>query len=217
MPTLPNASTTSHRFAEQGSNPDTPAAGYVRLFFTTLGAFIKNSAGNVIPVQTFKRELVVMANEMWPSTNEGSAALATSESATNKQNTRSLDFDGVGATDEKAEFTVIMPDDWNAGTITYKIWWTAAGGSAAQTVEWNVQARAYANDDAIDQAWGTEIAVSDALIATGDIHRTSESDALTVGGTPSAGEIVQFRIYRDVSDDTLAADAKLLGIKLYFT
>jgi hypothetical protein len=214
MPTLPNASTTSHRFAEQGSNPDTPATGYARLFFTTLGAFIKNSAGNVIPIQTFKRELVVMANEMWPSTTAGCAALAQTELATNKVNYKSLDFDQ--AAQEHAEFTVIMPDDWNASTITYKIWWTAAGGSAAQTVEWNVQARAYANDDAFDGAWGTVIEVSDALIATSDIHVTSESSALTIANTPSAGEIVQFRIYRDVAD-TLAADAKLLGIKLYFT
>lgn len=213
MTKLKDAKTSSHRFAEQGSNPDTPAVDYGRLFFTTLGAFWITSAGLVRPIQTFKREIFISAYEMWPSTTAGSSAITKTEYTTNDQDLQSLDFDQT--TQEHAQFTIIMPDDWNAGTITYKAWWTAAAGTAAQTVEWNLQARAYANDDAIDGAWGTAIEVSDALIATADIHVTSESAALTIANTPLAGELVQFRVFRDIAD-TLAADAKLLGIKLYY-
>ncbi len=110
-----------------------------------------------------------------------------------------------------------MPDNWDAGTVTFKALWTAAGGSAAQTVEWNLQGRSYANDDPIDAAWGSAIEVSDALIATGDIHYSAESSAVTLAGTPAAGELVQFRAWRDASNDNLASDAKLIGIKAYFT
>lgn len=213
MPKFDSLSTTNHRFAEQGSNPSTPAAGFVRFFAKTTGWFATLSDGNTYPIRTYKREIYVPAYQMWPSTTNGSSAITKTEYTTNDQDLQSLDFDQT--TQEHAQFTLVMPDDWNAGTITYKAWWTAAAGSAAQTVEWNLQARAYANDDAIDAAWGTAIEVSDALIATGDIHVTSESAALTIANTPSAGELVQFRVYRDVAD-TLAADAKLLAIKLYY-
>jgi hypothetical protein len=212
MPQLKDASTDSHRFAE-GSTPNTPASGFGRLFFTTLGAYWINSAAAVLPIATFKREIFIPAYQMWPSTTNGSSAITKTEYTTNDQDLQSLDFDQT--TQEHAQFTLVMPDDWNAGTITFKAWWTAAAGSAAQTVEWNLQARAYANDDAIDAAWGTAIEVSDALIATGDIHVTSESAELTIANTPSAGELVQFRVYRDIAD-TLAADARLLGIKIYY-
>lgn len=208
------ADIVSLRMVEQGSSPATPAATYQQIFVTTAGVFIVNSAGATVPVKTYKREIFIPAYQMWPSTTAGSSAVTKSEAATNDQNTQSLDFDQT--TQEHAEFTLWMPDDWNAGTITYKVVWTAAAGTPAETVEWDLQARAYANDDAIDQAWGTAVEVSDALLAAGDIHYTSESAALTIAGTPAAGELVQFRVYRDVND-TLAADALLLGIKIYFT
>ena len=109
-----------------------------------------------------------------------------------------------------------MPDNWNAGTITFKAVWTAAAGTPAQAAEWNLQGRSYANDDAIDQAWGSSVEVSDALIATSDIHYSSESSAVTLAGTPAIGELVQLRAWRDATNDTLAADAKLIGIKVYY-
>ena len=42
---------------------------------------------------------------------------------------------------------------------------------------------------------------------------------MTLAGTPAAGELVQFRIFRDADNgsDTLAADAKLIQVKIYYT
>ena len=50
-----------------------------------------------------------------------------------------------------------------------------------------------------------------------DLDVTAESGAITIAGTPAAGDQVFFEISRDVSEDSLTADAKLLGIKLFFT
>ncbi len=96
-------------------------------------------------------------------------------------------------------------------------YWTYAAGSPAETVEWNGQGRSYANDEALDQAWGTEQAVSDAAIAAGDIHVSAATAAIALAGTPAASELVQFRVYRDISDDNLAGDALLLGAMVTFT
>ena len=48
---------------------------------------------------------------------------------------------------------------------------------------------------------------------------TAESSALTIGGTPAVNDICYFKIFRDVSDsnDDMAEDARLIGIKIFFT
>ena len=50
-----------------------------------------------------------------------------------------------------------------------------------------------------------------------DLDVSAESGAVTIAGSPSTDEQVFFEIVRDVSADSLTADAKLLGIKLFFT
>ena len=50
-----------------------------------------------------------------------------------------------------------------------------------------------------------------------DLAVTAESGAVTIAGSPSTDEYVFFQISRDVSAADLTADAKLLGIKLFFT
>lgn len=215
MPNVPLSSAANIQSIQmkEGANAATPDAGYVRVFATSVGLYYIDDSGIVYPIRIPTKELTVMASDMWPSNTAGSAPLAKTELATNKVNYQSLDFDQT--TQEHAEFSVWMPDDWNAGTLTFKVLWTAAAGSAAETVSWNLQARSSADDDALDGAWGSAVAVSDALIATGDLHVSAVSSALSVGNTPAAGEFVQFRVYRDIAD-TLAADAKLLGIKIYY-
>jgi len=126
-----------------------------------------------------------------------------------------LDFDKDS--DEYAQWTVVMPSDYDGGTMTAVFYWTAAAGGANETVEWNFQGRAYGNDEAIDQAWGTAQAVSDTWIADGDVHISSATSACTLAGTPAASEFVQFRVHRDVSDDDLGCDARLLSVRVTFT
>jgi hypothetical protein len=119
--------------------------------------------------------------------------------------------------DEHAQWTVVMPSDWDAGTITAVFYWTTQEGGAAETVEWNIQGRSYANDDAIDQAWGAAQGVSDTWIADNDLHITAATGTCTLAGGPAASELVQFRVFRDVSDDDLGGDAWLLGVRITFT
>lgn len=157
-------------------------------------------------------ELTLNAGGGYPSTTNGCAAPTRVEFVTNDVDLYMMDFDQT--TIEYAQFTTTMPDNWDASTVTFRAYWTAASGTAAQTVEWNLQGLALGNDDAIDATWGSSIEVSDALIATGDLHVTSTSSAVTIGGTPAAGDLVVFRVWRDASNDTLAADARLIAIKI---
>ena len=73
------------------------------------------------------------------------------------------------------------------------------------------------DDDASDVAYGTEQTSTDTALTAGDVHVGPTSAAITIGGTPATGDIVFFRIKRNVADDTLGADARLIAIRLFFT
>jgi hypothetical protein len=163
-------------------------------------------------VDTPKRALYVPAHGMFTATTSG-AQLSNVETTTYKVNYKSYDFDT--GTDEYVHFGIASPLNWNAGTITAKFFWTAASGSG--TVCWAIEGMSFANDDALDQAYGTVQTTTDTLITAGDVHITSATSALTVGGSPTAGDWLQFRIYRDVSADNLGVDARLLGVRIEFT
>jgi hypothetical protein len=203
----------SIRLQEQSSAPATPASTYGQLWAKDNGSIhFKNDAGTDERLNT-SPEIFVRANTMIPTLTAPCAVLAQSETTTNDVNYQSLDFDQT--TQEHANFTVIMPDDWNAGTITFKAYWTAAAG--AGTVVWGLQAISFADDDALDTAWGTVQTSTDTLLAAGDMHISPVSAAITIAGTPATGEPVLFRIYRDTAADNLSADAKLIGLKIYYT
>lgn len=161
-----------------------------------------------------KQTVWVPAAAMTTRTTNG-AASGTTESTTNKVMNKVLDFDQT--TQEFAQFTVSFPKGWNEGTVTFIPYWTAASGTGG--VVWALEAVAVSDDDAIDAAFGTAQTSTDTLIATGDVHVGPESSAVTIGGSPTAGDITYFQIKRDPADgsDTLNADARLIGIRLIYT
>lgn len=158
------------------------------------------------------RSIVLPAGSWSPTTTAGCAAATTVEAGTNDVDYKVLDFDT--ASDESAFVVFTMPDSWDAGTITFIPYWTAASGSG--TVCFSLAGRAFANDDAIDQAYGTPQTSTDTLITAGDVHIGPASSAITLAGTPAGGQLVQLKITRDVSEDTLDADARLIAVKLEY-
>jgi hypothetical protein len=157
--------------------------------------------------------LWIPASAWIPKTTAG-CGVNSRETTTNDQNFDELLFDT--GSDELADALVVMPSNYNNGTITARFYWTAASGSGG--VAWGIQGRAFANDDALDTAAGTAQLVTDTLIAANDMHITSATSAVTIGGTPAANTPIQFTIYRDVSDagDDLAVKARLLGVEIVF-
>ncbi len=134
------------------------------------------------------------------------------ELATNDINIDFIAFDT--ATEEHAYFNYTLPAGWDEGTITFTPYWTAASGSG--TVVFGLAGLARSNDEAIDAAVGTEVTVTDTLLAADDVHISPESAAVTIGGTPAEGDWCYFVLARKTGSDTLGVDAQLLGIMLKF-
>ena len=141
------------------------------------------------------------------------AGTTTSESTTNDVINRTLDFDQT--TQEFAQFAIRMPKSWDEGTVTFQPYWTA--GSGTGTVAWTLAGVALSNDDPIDTAFGTAQTSSDTLIAANDVHVGPVSSAITIAGTPAVEDITYFQISRDVANDNLTADARLIGVALFYT
>jgi hypothetical protein len=161
-----------------------------------------------------KRTMYVPASAMYPSTTAPCAALTQVESTTNDVNIKVLDFDGAGTAKEYAEFGIQSPTYWDGGTVTAQFVWYATAGSG--TVNWEIQGLAISDDDPLDAAYGTLQEVTDTLTATGDVHISAETSAITIAGTPAAGDWLQFKIARDPANDTNTSDARLMGVRIRF-
>ena len=163
-----------------------------------------------------KETMWIPASAMYAATTNGAEA-AQAETTATRPDMKTLNFDA--STDEFAQFSVAMPKSWNEGTITFQVYWTSASTNTGNVI-WGLQGVACADSDTIDVAYGTAVTVTDAGIGTAeDQHISSESGAVTVAGSPAAGELTYFQVLRDANagGDTFSADAKLLGVKIFFT
>ena len=178
------------------------------------GNGVVQAGGSAVKVAG-KETIWVPAVAMYPNTTSGCADLAQVELG-NGPELKTLDFDKDS--DEFAQFAVAFPKSWNEGTITFQAYFTADSTNTG-TVSWALSGVAFADNDSINTAFGTAVApTAKAHSGTAnDLDVTAESGAVTIAGSPSTDEEVFFQIQRDVSEDSLTADAKLLGIKLFFT
>ena len=161
-----------------------------------------------------KETIWVPASAMYPNTTSGAEAAQVELS--NGPELKVLDFDKDS--DEFAQFAVAFPKSWNAGTVTFQAFFTATSTDTGTTA-WGLSGVALADNGDLNTAFGTQV-VATAKAHSGtsnDLDVAAESGAVTIAGSPGADEYVFFQISRDVSADSLTADARLLGIKLFFT
>jgi len=148
-----------------------------------------------------------------PRTTNGCSAVAQTETSSNKVNYYTLDFDKDA--DEYAQWSFAMPSDWDAGTITVKVYWTFTTGAGSETVEFDIGGVSIGNDDPLDAARGSVQSCTDTAITAGDVHITAASSAITIAGA-AAGDFLIIECMRDVSEDNLAGDAQLIGIMITY-
>jgi len=175
-----------------------------------------DGADNTAAIKIAGKETIwVPAVAMYPNTTNGCANIAQTELG-NGPELKTLDFDKDS--DEFAQFAVAFPKSWNEGTVTFQAFFTANTTNTG-TTSWALQGVALADDGSLNTAFGTAVApTAKAMSGTAnDLAVTAESGAVTIAGSPSTDEYVFFQISRDVSADSLTADAKLLGVKLFFT
>ena len=176
------------------------------------------TVGGVAAKVAGKETIWVPASAMQPTVSNGCAGLTTVQTTSGRPDLVCLDFDD-GA-DEHAQFSVAFPKSYNLGTVTFQVYWASAA-TDTDGVSWALQGIAVNDNQALDAGpYGTAIVIDDAAQgAANELCISAESGAVTIAGTPADDKLTYFRIFRDVSDsnDDMAEDARLIGIKLFFT
>ena len=158
----------------------------------------------------------IPAAAMYGSTTNGADAQQIETTAT-RPDIKVLDFDP--STAEYAQFGIAMPKSWNLGTVTFQAFWTPSTTNTGNCI-FGLQGVSCSDSDTADVAFGTAQEVTDAGIGTvEDVQVTSTSSAITIAGSPADDDFTFFQVYRDAADgsDTFTGDARLMGIKLFFT
>ena len=212
--TLANAAT--------GNNPIIQASGddsNVGIALKTKGTGViqaEDAGGTVAAVKIAGKETMwIPSSAMYGATTNGADAQQVETTAT-RPDMKVLDFDA--STAEYAQFSVAFPKSWAAGTVTYQVYWTPGSTNTGNCI-FGLQGVSCGDSDTIDVAYGTAAEVTDAGIGTvEDQQITSESGAVTITAA-AAGEQTYFQLYRDAADgsDTFTGDARVLGVRLFFT
>jgi hypothetical protein len=178
------------------------------------GNFAGDISSGGLPVKVAGKESMwIPSSAMKPTVSNGCASHASVETTAGRPDMIVLDFDKDA--DEFAQFQIAFPKSWDEGTITFQVYW--AGLAATTNCVWTLQGVAISDNETIDVVYGTAVAVDDAAQgAVEELLVSAESGAVTIAGTPAVGDICYFRIGRDISEDNMAGDARLLGIKLFF-
>jgi len=207
--TLANAST--------GNGPILSATGEtnVDINLNPKGTGVLKSATAAVKIAGTET-MWVPAAAMYGATTNGAAAEQVETTAT-RPDMKVLDFDA--STDEFAQFSVAFPKSWNEGTVTYQVYWTPASTNTGNCI-FGLQGVSCGDSDTIDIAYGTAINITDAGIGTIEDQQVSAvSSAVTIAGSPAVDQLTYFQLFRDANagGDTFSADARVLGIKIFFT
>ncbi|MCK5606538.1 hypothetical protein KAR91_31840 [Candidatus Pacearchaeota archaeon] len=112
---------------------------------------------------------------------------------------------------------VIMPDSWDAGTVTVELEYLQTAADTA-VLNSDVAAQCRGATETPSSTWGTEIAIDDAAVSGTNAVDHTTSAAVTPAGTCAAGDSFWWRIQLDATGTTTAvATLHFLGVKMEYT
>jgi len=191
------------------------AQGIVTAALTLGSTALTASAADINALKVQGRETIyVPAGAMYPTTTAGCSTLSQVE-LTNGPELKCLDFNP--SADESAQFTICFPKSWDEGVVSFQAFFSVSGTHNG-TVAWGLSGVGVGDNDSCNTAFGTNVvATAKAHSATtNDLNIATESGAVTVNNA-AENEMTFFQIMRDTSADSQTGDARLLGVKLFFT
>ena len=157
----------------------------------------------------------VPSSAMYGSTTNGADAQQVETTAL-KPDMKVLDFDA--GTNEFSQFSVAFPKSWNEGTITYQVFWTPSNTNTGNCL-FGLQGISIADGDPIDAAFNAAVLITDAGIGTVEDQQVSPVSSAVTVKSAAVDTQTYFQFSRDATAgaDTFTGDARVLGIKIFFT
>lgn len=169
------------------------------------------SDGTNLSWQTPKvKSIILTAAGGYPVASYAAGTPTSAETTTNKVNYYYSDYTDTTC---YLNWNIILPSDYNASTVTAKVYWMPTTGSG--DVIWKVAGICYGDNTAIDAAYGTASDSTDTIITTNSIH-ISPAATVTLGGTPAAEKLCNISLGRNPAD-SCTATVRFLALKLDYT
>ncbi|GAH64811.1 unnamed protein product, partial [marine sediment metagenome] len=126
-----------------------------------------------------------------------------------------VDFDS--SADDEIWYTLIIPSRWDTSTdIVFAIDWFYDGVQDNGTVCWTLEYKGVKAGEAVVGAGTTIIQTSAGNHTTGQMVRTLFITKILATNLEEH-DTLGLRLYRDVSEDTLGTDARVLNTHFHFT
>ena len=163
------------------------------------------------PAAVYGYTTLMAGSAMITTTNP--ATMTQTETSTNKNNYITVDFTDGGS--EVGMWITDFPADWNySAPVTFTPVWTATSGSG--TVRFDVSAKLFPDDAALDTALGSIGASLDTLIATGDVH-VSDSAVGAITSVGTGGNTAIIKVVRNSAVDSLSGTARLIALRVKYS
>ncbi len=166
--------------------------------------------------QIGKHSIYMPAGAILPTKTNG-AKSKTTHLAGDIKSISTLDFSGSLV--NGAQFSIAMPKSWDEGALQFQIYWLCNHATITNGATFKIAACSIEEMDSFTKSFGAETSLTmDATDRANDLIISDISGDLIVKDA-AVNNLAFFEISRDVSDagDTIAADAKLIGINLTYT
>jgi len=171
---------------------------------------VEANSGNWDGGGTRTASFFIDAGSMISNTTSGATAGA-SETTTNKVMVDTYSFTQNG--NQSVQARVVMPNDWDKGTVQVRYYWGADAGSG--NCIFSTKSMAVPSGNALDTAWGSSISTTTAFISAGCMQFSEISSAITIGSILTIYDPVWFKITRE--EDTCNANIYLYGVDIFYT
>ena len=170
---------------------------------------------------TGRKTIWVPAGQMTPLIT-GGCGIGLVETPSNKNVIKTMNFDA--SSDEAAQFEIAMPKSWDKSDISFKLYWSHASTTTNFGVRWEIYCNTFDPDDDLDQSVSNDVDISDTGGVTNQLYVTDETAALepvdAFDGLPTVVDnaYLIFQVFRAPPhpDDTLAIDARLHGVLIFY-
>lgn len=209
-------------FAPRGQNgtgdvvgPASATDADIALFDTTTGKLLKDGGKTLTTVATGKQTIWIPASAITKS--NGSTGPSDIEVSIVNGLFHGLAYDPTS--DENTWFMVAMPQSWDAGNISFQVYWMHPATTTNFATVWTLFAAAFGDNEAFTGAGLAGSIIVDTGGTTNNVYISPESSVFAVGSSPAKSNLVNFLFQRSAGNgsDTLAVDAYLIGIKIFYT
>jgi hypothetical protein len=157
-----------------------------------------------------RANITIYAGSMVPSVVSGAVVVAPNSTG----NITFTHVDFINASRANVTIPLVMPSDYDSGTISYQYIWTYSGATVSTTVTMGLEGWCGTDGTLMNVSYGTAVTTSDTAQGPLAIHISPVSSAVTLGGTPAPNNLCFLQLYRN--GGSLATSAHVMALRMAY-